>query len=129
MEQLTTIAKALADTTRLRLLLALAGGELCACQLQELIGCAPSTLSAHLGQLVRAGLASSRKEGRWVYYRLADATIRPAAEALTWVETHAALRPQARADAQRIKKLRKLGPEQLCCQRTQQCLPNKEVRS
>jgi ArsR family transcriptional regulator, arsenate/arsenite/antimonite-responsive transcriptional repressor len=125
MDELTTIAKALADQTRIRLLLALSGGELCACQLQELVRFAPSTLTAHLGLLVRAGLAASRKDGRWVYYRLADKPVPVAAEALAWVLAHAARQEQARADKQQVKQLRKLGPQQVCCLR-KLCCPNPE---
>ena len=62
---------ALSDPTRLRLLLALRGGELCACQLIGLVGLAPSTVSKHLALLRAAGLVAARKDGRWVHYRLA----------------------------------------------------------
>jgi ArsR family transcriptional regulator, arsenate/arsenite/antimonite-responsive transcriptional repressor len=123
MDQLTIIAKALADPTRLRLLLALQDGELCACQLQALVEFAPSTLTAHLGQLVRAGLAASRKQARWVYYRLADTPPPAAAAALAWVQAHATALPQAQADRRELKQLRKLGPQQVCCLRSQQCCP------
>ncbi len=128
MQALTSLAKAMADPTRLRLILALASGELCACQLQQLIGCAASTLTAHLSLLTRAGLAQSRKDGRWVYYRLAEAPAPAAAAALAWVQTHAAAQPQVRADTAELKRLRKLGPEQVCCQRSLRCVPVKEAR-
>ena len=63
------IAKALADENRVRLLLALQKQELCVCQLIELIGLAPSTVSKHMSILRQARLVEARKEGRWVYYR------------------------------------------------------------
>ncbi len=63
---------ALSDETRLRLAYALRGGERCVCQLIALVGLAPSTVSKHLALLREAGLVETRKEGRWVYYRLAD---------------------------------------------------------
>ncbi len=62
---------ALSDETRLRLLLALRGGELCVCQLTALLDLAPSTISKHLSLLRDAGLVEARKQGRWVYYRMA----------------------------------------------------------
>lgn len=64
------IAKALGDETRLRLLLACRGQEVCVCQLQALVGLAMSTVSQHLTQLRRAGLLVGRKQGRWMYYRM-----------------------------------------------------------
>jgi len=64
------VLKALADETRLRALCALRGGELCVCQLIALLELAPSTVSKHLSILRNARLVDSRKEGRWMYYRL-----------------------------------------------------------
>lgn len=64
------VLKALADETRLRALCALRGGELCVCQLIALLELAPSTVSKHLSILRAARLVDSRKEGRWMYYRL-----------------------------------------------------------
>ncbi len=64
------VLKALADEKRLRLLFALKGGELCACQLVALLAMAPSTVSKHLSLLRAARLVDSRKNGRWMYYRL-----------------------------------------------------------
>jgi DNA-binding transcriptional ArsR family regulator len=67
------IAKALSDKNRLRALTALRGGELCVCQIIELLGLAPSTVSKHMSVLKQAGLVAGRKEERWMYYRLPPA--------------------------------------------------------
>ncbi|CAG0973076.1 partial Arsenic resistance transcriptional regulator ArsR1, partial [Anaerolineae bacterium] len=72
MNETVAIAKALADRTRLRIIMALTGGELCVCQIVELCSLAPSTISKHLQLLAHAGLIASRKDGRWIYYRLAE---------------------------------------------------------
>ncbi len=64
------ISKALGDETRLRLLLACRGREVCVCQLQALVSMAMSTVSQHLSQLRRAGLLIGRKQGRWMYYQM-----------------------------------------------------------
>lgn len=64
------VLKALADENRLRALFALRGGELCACQLIALLELAPSTVSKHLSVLRSARLVDSRKDGRWMHYRL-----------------------------------------------------------
>ena len=68
---------ALSDETRLRMLYALRHGELCVCQLIDLMGLSPSTVSKHLSILRDAGLLDSRKEGRWVYYRMAEKPLLP----------------------------------------------------
>ena len=65
------VAKALADENRVRVLLTLCGRELCVCQIIEMLGLAPSTVSKHMAILKQARLVESRKEGRWMFYRLA----------------------------------------------------------
>ena len=70
MKSFLSITKAMADENRLRILMFLAHGELCVCQIIEMLGLAPSTVSKHLSILHQAGLVESRKNGRWIYYRL-----------------------------------------------------------
>jgi ArsR family transcriptional regulator, arsenate/arsenite/antimonite-responsive transcriptional repressor len=73
LDRIIDFHKALAHPARVRILAMLRGGELCVCQLNAVIGVAPSTISAHLAELREAGLVAERKDGRWVYYRLAAA--------------------------------------------------------
>src|SRR5512139_3299151 len=106
MREFMKITKALADENRVRMLLALRAGELCVCQITELFGLAPSTVSKHLSILYQAGLAESRKEGRWIYYRLpaktAPQTVR---RAIDWVAQSANGEQQVAEDAKRLKKV------------------------
>ncbi len=64
------VLKAMAHPTRLYMLEVLAKEERCVCELNELIGADPSTISKHLTIMKLAGLVSDRKEGLKVYYRL-----------------------------------------------------------
>ena len=48
MKEVLAITKALADENRLRVVLFLRGGEMCVCQIVEMLGLAPSTVSKHL---------------------------------------------------------------------------------
>jgi ArsR family transcriptional regulator len=64
--------KALADTTRLRILGLLAAGETCVCNIHESLGLPQPKVSRHLAYLRRMGLVETRKEGLWVYYRIAE---------------------------------------------------------
>ena len=67
-------AKALGDPTRLDLALALAGtDELCVCDLAWVSGRAENLVSHHLRALRNAGLATSRRDGKMVLYRVTDA--------------------------------------------------------
>ena len=51
MKEFLAITKALSDENRVRALMALTGGELCVCQVIELLGLTPSTVSKHLAAL------------------------------------------------------------------------------
>ena len=64
---------AFADATRLRILNLLARGELCVCDLCEVLEEIQPKVSRHLATLRRAGLVEVRREGRWKYYSLAAA--------------------------------------------------------
>jgi ArsR family transcriptional regulator, arsenate/arsenite/antimonite-responsive transcriptional repressor len=67
--------KALGDEKRLRILLQLAGGERCVCDLMDDLGAAQSLLSFHLKTLKEAGLVTDRREGRWVHYSISAAGV------------------------------------------------------
>jgi ArsR family transcriptional regulator len=71
LDQSVALFKALADPVRLRLLSLLSDGEVCVCHLHEALDLPQSTVSRHLAYLRRRGLVAGRKEGLWVYYRLA----------------------------------------------------------
>jgi DNA-binding transcriptional ArsR family regulator len=72
-EVMATKARALADSTRLGLVAALSdGGELCVCDLAWISGKAQNLVSHHLRSLKAAGLASSRREGKIVFYSLSE---------------------------------------------------------
>lgn len=73
MKDLLAIMSALSDETRLRAFLLLREQELCVCQVIEVLGLSPSTISKHMTILHQAGLVQRRKEGKWHYYRWADA--------------------------------------------------------
>jgi len=68
----------LADKTRLRILTLLTEQELCACEVMAALDLTQPTASHHLGIMQRAGLVASRREGKWIFFRLAD----PKVEAL-----------------------------------------------
>ena len=66
--------RAFSDRTRLRLLHLLArGGEVCVCDLVDVLAVPQPKVSRHLAYLRKAGLVQARKDGLWSYYRLAPA--------------------------------------------------------
>ena len=68
--------KALGDENRLTILSLLYGGEKCACMLLEEMKISQPTLSHHMKILCDANLVESRKEGKWMHYRIAENGIR-----------------------------------------------------
>src|ERR1044071_3987158 len=108
MREFLAITNALSDPNRVRILLALRKQELCVCQITELFGFAPSTVSKHLSILHNAGLILSRKSERWVYYRLPDKTAPVAVrEALEWVHKSLAKTGEVADDARKLKQILK----------------------
>jgi ArsR family transcriptional regulator len=115
MLEFMNITKALADENRVRALLALEAQELCVCQIIELLELAPSTVSKHMSVLRQARLVEARKDGRWMYYRLAGDQASPdIKEALKWVCRSLADDSQIRNDAGRLKVILKIDPKELC---------------
>ncbi len=70
LESRATVFKALGHPSRLAIVDALANGELCVCELNEMIEADMSTVSRHLGVLRNVGILSSEKRGNQVFYRL-----------------------------------------------------------
>jgi DNA-binding transcriptional ArsR family regulator len=64
------IIKAMGHPSRLIMIDALAEGEKCVCELQQLVGSDMSTISKHLSVLRNAGLVDDRKQGLQVFYSL-----------------------------------------------------------
>lgn len=62
--------KALGDATRLRIAHLLGEGEVSVCHVHEALGLSQPKVSRHLAYLRRVGLVSTRRDGRWIYYRL-----------------------------------------------------------
>lgn len=68
----SALFKALGDETRLRIVALLSHGELCVCHVEAALGLSQPKASRHLGVLRNAGVVETRREGSWVYYRLAE---------------------------------------------------------
>jgi len=115
MRNITNITKALSDENRVRALMMLCQGELCVCQLIQMLGLAPSTVSKHMSILYQAGLVDARKEGRWNYYRPADEDAPEfILEAIRWVQKSLAKDKKIVADNRELKLVCKMKKDELC---------------
>ncbi|MFL6231422.1 MAG: ArsR/SmtB family transcription factor [Pyrinomonadaceae bacterium] len=97
--------RALADRTRLRLINLMDGGEVCVCFFVQVLGVSQPKISRHLAYLRRVGVVASRREGKWMHYRVVE----PAGEtkARVFGEVRAWLReePEMRRDRERLVKM------------------------
>ncbi len=115
LREFTSIAKAIADENRIRILASLKDCELCVCQIVELLGLAPSTVSKHLSILKQAYLVDSRKDGRWTYYSRPLGNISPAVEvSLAWIDRSLVGDSTIRDDARSLKIILKKPLEEIC---------------
>jgi DNA-binding transcriptional ArsR family regulator len=114
MNKFMNVCKALSDQNRVRALMALKERELCVCQLIELLGLAPSTVSKHMSILKNAGLVESRKEGLWIHYRLPNKPSPHIKKAIEWVCGSLSTNETARKDSIMLKKIMKMDPEEIC---------------
>jgi ArsR family transcriptional regulator len=64
--------KALADATRLKIMMLLSIREMCVCEIMVALDLTQPTASHHLGILEQTGFVDARREGKWVFYRQRD---------------------------------------------------------
>ena len=76
MQDLAELFKVFGDTTRIRILFVLFEAEVCVCDLAETLGMTQSAISHQLRLLKNSGLIRSRRQGKSVFYSLADAHVR-----------------------------------------------------
>jgi DNA-binding transcriptional ArsR family regulator len=69
------VFKAAADSTRLKILKLLSGGELCVCEIMLALKRPQSSISHNLSILEDAGLVKERKEGKWCRYRISEGAV------------------------------------------------------
>ena len=72
MKDVIKVFKALADPTRLRIMLLLRRRELCVCELMFVLDMEQSRISHHMRVLRESGIVEDVREGRWIIYRLPE---------------------------------------------------------
>ncbi|CAN7596083.1 ArsR family transcriptional regulator [Acidovorax sp. Leaf76] len=73
--QAVATLKVLANEDRLLLLCQLSQGEMCVSELEEALGIRQPTLSQQLGVLRTEGVVNTRRQGKNIYYSVADAAL------------------------------------------------------
>ncbi len=115
MRDLELVLKAAGDPTRTRILKLLEGGGLCVCQVQVVLGLAPSTVSKHLSILKTAGLVEDRRDGKWIEYALVSGERNPYAKhVLAMLRGPLDRDPAVVADRRRLREIKKIPLVELC---------------
>lgn len=70
--QISYLFRSLSQPARIEILLAIGAGEACVCHLEAMLKMRQAYISQHLMALRQAGILDARREGRFVFYRLAD---------------------------------------------------------
>lgn len=123
LEQFEIVAKAAADRNRIRILKLLEGGELCVCQVTTVLDLAPATISKHLSVLRTAGLVQQRRDGRWVYYRLAEQDFTPYARRVLELAAASLTDDPTVAEDRRVLGMVNAMPLQALCDQGRAALP------
>ncbi len=103
---LTDVFKALSDETRLRIIILLAGGELCVCQLSGILAIPQPKISKHLAKLRDMNFVTDRRQDKYIFYRLANNT--PLLEIAGDIQKNIAQFPQLAVDQSRLSKKEKI---------------------
>ena len=120
MRDLEAALKAAGDPTRTRILKLLEDRDLCVCQVQTVLGLAPSTVSKHLAILKSAGLVEDRRDGRWTHYGIASETRNPyAAGVLALLKGPLDEDPKVAGDRKRLRAVLRVPLAKLCAARTE----------
>ena len=73
---LTELFRIFGDSTRVRILYVLFASEMCVCDIAQLLGMTQSAISHQLRALKQAKLVKNRRDGKTVFYSLADDHVR-----------------------------------------------------
>lgn len=101
--------KALGDETRIRIVALLSHGELCGCHFEAALELPQSTVSRQLKILKTAKIVASRRQGTWVFYRLAEQEHSERREQLEGLLRSFGRRRDLKMDVKRL--LRTRGPD------------------
>ncbi|MGH9961906.1 MAG: ArsR/SmtB family transcription factor [Pyrinomonadaceae bacterium] len=102
---LELLFKALADSTRLRLINLMGDDEVCVCFFVEVLKTNQPKISRHLAYLRKAGVVAARRDGKWMHYRLVEPPYPHAASIFREVRRWLADDPAMQRDRTRLAKI------------------------
>jgi ArsR family transcriptional regulator len=109
MNQLVQFFRALSEETRLRIVMLLTQGELCVCDLMEVLEEPQSKVSRHLAYLKHSGITDSKRVGVWMHYWLKESRNGIYKAQINFLKEQLTHLPQFRSDMERLLELKKQG--------------------
>ena len=109
MDQLTHFFKALSEETRLRIVMLLAEGELCVCDLMVILDEPQSKVSRHLAYLKHSGFTNSKRVGVWMHYSLRETSDKIFKAQIDFLKEQLSHLPQFRTDREKLLRIKKEG--------------------
>ena len=106
MDQWVQLFKALADETRFRIMVLLTQGELCVCDLMDVLEEPQSKISRHLSYLKHSGLTYSKRVGVWMHYGLREKADERCDHLVRFLSEELLPLPQSRKDIDRLRQLK-----------------------
>jgi ArsR family transcriptional regulator, arsenate/arsenite/antimonite-responsive transcriptional repressor len=112
---LVLLGKALADPTRVRILVALNKSDLCVCEMVDALEMSQSTLSSHLQTIRQAGLVQTTRRHKMVAYELEPSAATLLKPILQAYDDTLKVDHRLQRDAERIRERLQLRQDGLCC--------------
>ncbi len=107
MEQLLQAYKALGEEMRLRMLMLLLHGELCVCDVMEILGEPQPKVSRHLAYLKHSGLLKAKRVGVWMHYSLKEPLPELLAAHIRFLQENVSSLPVFQEDARKIDEVKR----------------------
>ncbi len=107
MEQLLQVYRALSEEMRLRILMLLLKGELCVCDVMEILGESQPKVSRHLAYMKHSGLLKSKRVGVWMHYSLKEPLDDLVAAHIRFLEQHVSQLPLFKQDARKVDDVKR----------------------
>jgi ArsR family transcriptional regulator, arsenate/arsenite/antimonite-responsive transcriptional repressor len=109
MEEWVQLFKALGDETRLRIVSLLTQGELCVCDLMDVLEEPQSKISRHLSYLKHSGLTYSKRVGVWMHYGLRERANEKCDHLVRFLRGELSALSQSRRDIDRLREFKRKG--------------------
>ena len=116
--------KAIGDETRLRIINLLSKGELCVCEIEQLMEINQSNASRHLNKLITTKLIKNEKRALYVYYKMNDEMLNEFSFLRDFITLELVKMEKCKADLIKLEKYKSSGMSCDNLKESKGCLEN-----